>query len=105
MSPRATSVGTDRSVVSPTPRRPPPLFPQHQSAKTSASIAQAWAPPELTRSKRRSGATGVGDSRIVWSPTPSWALPLTPQHRSAPAVVSIAHVDEPPTLTELQAPV
>src|SRR5262249_42867022 len=83
-----TSTGVRRSVVVPSPSWPNSLSPQHLTvlALVSAHVWKLPAAIAATPLPRPTTATGIERSVLV--PSPSWPYELSPQHLTAPAVVS-----------------
>ncbi len=83
-----TGVGTFRSPPAPAPSWPLPFAPQ-QNAAPAAVTAQVWlSPTAMAATPLARPKTAVGVVRCVHVASPSWPLPLYPQQRTAPAVVS-----------------
>ena len=76
-------------LVWPLPSWPHELLPQQLTS--SLVIAHVWASPAATAvagAVRR--CTSTGTLRWVLVPSPSWPLPLYPQHDTAPSVSRMA---------------
>ena len=83
-----TSTGTLLSVFVPFPSWPEALLPQHLTAPALVS-AQVWSPPAaIALTPLASPLTSTGTLLSVVVPFPSWPKTLSPQHLTAPALVS-----------------
>ena len=82
-----TSTGVLRCVFVPSPSWPTLLRPQHLTPPAVVS-AQVWkSPAETAATPPVRPVTSTGVLRCVFVPSPSWPLPLNPQHLTPPAVV------------------
>jgi hypothetical protein len=83
-----TAFGTFEVVVTPLPRRPPLLFPQHQIV--GAAAAHAKSDPVVTTWADATVPTAWGPllADDPESPLPTWPLVLSPKHATVPVVRS-----------------
>src|SRR5262249_10936864 len=101
-----TSTGVGRCVVLASPSCPSKLAPQHLMPPPVVS-AQVWYSPALTATMPlESAVTSTGASRFVVELSPSCPKLLSPQHLTAPPVVTaqLWYRPAPMELTPLDSP-
>src|SRR5882724_9902329 len=79
---KATSVGTSRICVDPSPRRPEPFRPQ-QYVRRVPVVVQAWFWPTVILANVSPPLTALGESDPAPA-DPSCAKKLSPQHQAEP---------------------
>src|SRR5512133_2083298 len=90
-APRASSeraVGRVRVFVVPSPSCPATFRPQHLTAPRRVSAQVCWPPAAIAVTPLVSPETEAGTARFAFVPSPSCPYRLSPQHSTAPALVS-----------------
>src|SRR6185312_7082045 len=93
-----TSTGACRVVVVPSPSSPWLLSPQHLTAPAAVTTHTCIPPTEMETAPRERPTTSTGRALSTVDPSPSWPARLSPQHLTAPALVT-AHVLKKPADT------